>query len=318
MVVLRLFALFILVVEMVSLTTKQFRIRVAVPMLAVASIQTVLGLAQMVNGAPLGLHGWGEQRVLRAFGDTFGASGTMLSPYILAGLGVLAATVGIATLPEGRWRPWWLAGIGLSFASLGVTYSRASLVGVIVIFAALIVGVVRGRSDLRAPLVVLLLALLIPAIVFIDGWATRAEDSATADVDDFATFRITHISQALTVISDAPLAGVGPGLYSFTLERDHDPEIDDAVHVVPLLVAAEDGVIVGLLFTLLLILLAIRSLRTSPEAVALYAGFGVFLLLDKFAYLHPNGMVMFAVWLATIDRVLTPVDQTIEVATADR
>lgn len=318
MVILRLLALFILVVEMVSLTTEQFRIRVAVPMMAAASIQTVLGVAQMVKGAPLGLQDWGEQPALRAFGDTFGASGTMLSPYTMAGLGVLAATVGLATLPAGRWRPWWLAGIALSFASLGITYSRASLVGVVAIFAALVVGIVRGRSDLRIPVVVLLLALLIPAIVFSDGWATRAEDSATTDVDDFATFRITHISQSLTVISDAPLVGVGPGLYSFTLERDHEPEIDDAVHVVPLLVAAEDGVIVGVLFALLLVLLAVRALRTSPEAVAVLAGFGVFLAFDKFAYLHPNGMVMFAVWLATIDRLINRADPPIEAPAADR
>ena len=108
------------------------------------------------------------------------------------------------------------------------------------------------------------------------------------------------------MIADQPVVGVGPGLYSYTLERDHDPELDDAVHVVPLLVAAEDGLPIGILFTLLLIFLAIRALRTSPEAIAVVAGFGTFLLFDKFAYLHPNGMVMLAVWLATIDRLTTP------------
>lgn len=306
MVLLRLVALLVLVVEMVSLTREQFRTRVAIPLMTTASLQTLLGFAQMIKGSPLGLSGWGEQPELRAFGDAVGASGTTLSPYILAGLGVLAATVGLATLPQDRRRPWWLAGIGLSFAALSITYSRASLVGVVVIFAALLIGSLRSRPDLRAPLAVMLLALVLPALVFNDGWVTRAEDSATTDVDDFATFRITHIEQSLTVIAAHPVVGAGPGLYSYTLERDHDPEIDDAVHVVPLLVAAEDGLPIGIVFTLLLVVLALRALRTSPEAVAVVAGFGTFLLFDKFAYLHPNGMVMLAVWLATIDRLTTP------------
>ncbi len=306
MVMLRLIALFILVVQMVSLTEDQFRARVAIPLMATASLQTLIGFAQMIKGSPLGLGGWGEQPELRAFGDAFGASGTTLSPYILAGLGVLAATVGLATLPRDRRRPWWLVGIGLSFAALAITYSRASLVGVIAIFGALLVGSLRSRPELRAPLAVMVLALVLPALMFNDGWVTRAEDSATTDVDDFTTFRITHIEQSFTLIADQPVVGVGPGLYSYTLERDHDPELDDAVHVVPLLVAAEDGLPIGILFTLLLIFLAIRALRTSPEAIAVVAGFGTFLLFDKFAYLHPNGMVMLAVWLATIDRLTTP------------
>ena len=93
MVMLRLIALFILVLQMVSLTEEQFRARVAVPLMATASLQTLLGFAQMIKGSPLGLSGWGEQPELRAFGDAFGASGTTLSPYILAGLGVLPAII---------------------------------------------------------------------------------------------------------------------------------------------------------------------------------------------------------------------------------
>jgi hypothetical protein len=155
------------------------------------------------------------------------------------------------------------------------------------------------------PLGVLVLSLLLPAVVFNAGWINRAEDSTTTNVDDFTTFRITHIEQSLELIADAPIVGVGPGLYTYTLERDYEPEIDDAVHVVPLLVAAESGVPIAIVFTVLLVMMAIRALRTSPEAVAAVAGFGTFLVFDKFAYLHPNGMVMLAVWLAVIDRLTT-------------
>ena len=303
MVVFRLFAVVVLTLEILSLTKEQFRGRVAIPLMATASLQTLIGMAQLINGGPLGLHALGERTVLQPFGDTLGAGGTTLHPYVLAGLGVLAATVGLATLPRDGRRHWWLAGIGLSAASLGITYSRSAMVGVVVALAALGFAVLRGRTDLRAPLAVLVVALVLPAVIFNEGWMVRAEESTTVDLDNLTTHRVTHIKQSLTLIGDAPLTGVGPGLYTFALERDHDPEQIDAVHVVPLLVAAENGVVAGAIITVLLLLLLIRAFRTSPIAVAVAAGFGAFLLFDKFAYLHPNGMVMFAVWLATLDRL---------------
>jgi hypothetical protein len=96
--------------------------------------------------------------------------------------------------------------------------------------------------------------------------------------------------------------GVGPGNYTAVLET-LDFTVPDVVHFVPLLIAAEDGVIAGGVISILLALLAWRALRTSPFAFALLAGLGAMLIFDKFPYYHPNGLMMLAVWLAVLDRV---------------
>ena len=73
------------------------------------------------------------------------------------------------------------------------------------------------------------------------------------------------------------------------------------VHVVPLLVAAEFGILVGLAFLFWLVALGLRSLRTSIHSIAIFGAAFSYLLLDNLHYVYPMGVAMFGVWLATLD-----------------
>ena len=105
--------------------------------------------------------------------------------------------------------------------------------------------------------------------MFGGGWLDRVETSTTTDPESFSSGRVTHIEQAFDVIGESVVVGVGPGRYGEVLEARHDPLVNDAVHNVALLVAAEDGLYAGVVYLMLMLALAIRAWRTSPGAFAL-------------------------------------------------
>jgi O-antigen ligase len=301
----RLLAGALLVVEIAGLDRDTLRHRLAGPLLVAGSLQGVLAVAQSAAGGPLGI-GFGELRTLYVFGDVTAGSGTLRHPYVLAAFAALVVTVGIAAIPMEKGRRWWLAGIALTAMSLGVTFARSAVAGLVFSAAALLVAARRERRRYAGPTAAFLAGALLPAVLFAGGWADRVDQSTTADADEFSSGRLTHVEQSLDVIAESPLVGVGPARYSEVLEARHDPRLPDAVHFVPLLVAAEDGAYAGVVFLALMVLLAVRARRTSAAAFAVAMALAGFMAFDKLTYLHPNGLVMFAIWLGMLDHLAAP------------
>lgn len=286
--------------EIGRLTLSEVRQWLVGPLLIAGSIQGILALAQTINGGPLGV-GFGEQAELYMFGSVTAGSGTMAHPYVLAALAAVIVTVGIALAPSRPTPMPWLVGIGLTAISLGVTFSRSAAAGLVFSAVAIGIAVMREPGRYGRPAAAALAGAALAAVIFAGGWLDRIDQSTTTDVEALSSRRVTHIEQALDVVSSSPLVGVGPGQYAIVLEAEHNPEIPDTVHFVPLLVAAEDGVVAGLAFVVLMTLLAVRAWRTSPAAFAVVASLAGFMAFDKLTYLHPNGLVMFAIWLGILD-----------------
>lgn len=300
-VVVRLAFAAVVAFEVSGLTPPQFRSRVGGPLLVAAAIQSVIGVAQVMNGGAVGLGGLGERSTFSVFGDVVGAQGTMLHPYVLSGFAILAATVGVATLPDsGRLRRVWLVGIGVAAVPVGITFSRSGAIAIVAVLALLAVGAVRNPGRYGSALAAIGAGVLIPALVFSAGWTDRLDDTTRDGIDRSSSGRITLVEQALDLIESSPVVGVGPGRYAIVMEEDPDTR-PQVVHNVPLLVAAESGVMVGLVVFGLLVLLGVRALRTSIAAAAVAVGLGTWMVFDKFTYLSPNGVVMFALWLGVLD-----------------
>jgi O-antigen ligase len=275
-----------------------------------AAIQSTLGVIQVLKGGAIGLNRLGERTAFFEFGDVVGAQGTMLHPYVLAGFAILAATVGVATLPdEGPHRRMWLIGIGVAAVPLGITFSRSGAVGALIVLGLLTYGAYRNRERYGAALIALGIGALIPALLFSGGWIARVDDSARDGLDQSSSGRITLIQQSFDLIESSPLVGVGPGRYAVVMEED-PTVLPQVVHNVPLLIAAESGVAMGLAALALLLLLGYRALRTSITAAVVAAGLGVWMVFDKFTYLSPNGLVMFAIWLGVLDWLWTHREST--------
>jgi hypothetical protein len=300
-VVVRLAMAVFLAMEITRLDKELFRGRVAKPLLIAAGIQAVLSILQVVNAGPLGLFVLGERSKLHMFGESTAAQGTTIHPYVLAGFSMLAVTVAIAVLPrEASRRRWWLAGIALAAVPIGLTYARTAVVGLVFVLAALIVAAVRDPKQYRAATFALVIGAMIPAVLFSGGWSVRAEQSANADLNRNSSDRIILVEQSFEMMADYPLVGVGPGRFESVLEAGR-PRVAQVVHVVPALIAAEDGIYAGLISLVFFFILGWRALRTSPAAVAVLAGLGIWMVLDKFTYAFPSGIAMFAIWLATLD-----------------
>ena len=73
------------------------------------------------------------------------------------------------------------------------------------------------------------------------------------------------------------------------------------VHNVPLLAAAEGGVLAGALTVLLYVVLGWRSWRSGLLAFTVFALYVPLTMLDHFAYTFPQGLALTAVWIGILD-----------------
>ncbi|MBT8197466.1 MAG: O-antigen ligase family protein [Acidimicrobiia bacterium] len=276
---------------------------VVAPLMVTVGLQSLIGVAQVLNDGPIGLGTFGERelRYFYGFGDVVAAQGTTIHGYVLAGFAMVATLVGMTRAVRRGASPWWLVGIAVCAIPIGLTYSRMALIGMILVMGALGWGVARDRARYLVPTVVVIVAITVPALFALDGWTQRELSDERQGLDRLSTGRITLMREAATMIGDHPIVGVGPGNYVTTIEADFDVEVPKQVHSVPLLVAAEDGVVWGLASLVMLAAVGLAALRSGPVATALFLGFVPFWILDKFPYTHPNGLVLTAIWLAMLE-----------------
>lgn len=271
---------------------------VLVVLALVAVLETALAIAQVIAGGPIGVVGEAPAPLI-VHGTSYLPRGTFLHPYPLAGYALVIAALALGRgIDPGPARPWYVAA-ALAIVPVGITYSRAALAG-------LLAGIlVIGRAALSRPLyrgavIALVLGAGVPALVWSGGWVARveAEDTSTS-------YHLLLQGQAMVLIAEHPLLGVGTGRYLDAARRrfPDPPRPHQPVHSVPLILAAEAGVPAGVLSLALLAALGWRALRAGPMPGALFLMFVPYVLIDVYPYVGWQGPAILGVWVGSLDAV---------------
>ncbi len=282
-------------------------------LVAVAVLEAVWATAQLVIGSSLGLQRLGEDAdPLWPFSmGVVAPMGSMVHPYVLAGLALLASAAAGWRAVTGERPKAWLAAAAFAAVPVGFTFSRAGLLSV----ACVVGGFAwagarpsgrRGRYLLAA--LAISVGAAVPAAIWNHGWRDRAnETTAATSAAQLTTERTQLVHEAVTMLERNPVAGVGPGRYVPAVQRHFKVEGDKSlgnfrpVHNVVLLVGAEGGVLALLVVAGLFLIVGWRALRTGPVAVAIYASYFPLAMLDHFAYSFPQGLVMTGFWIGLLD-----------------
>lgn len=286
--------------------------RVYAVVAALALFQSYLATGEHLLGKGMGYTFLGETEHLYRIGEVAYAQGTfplhhILVAFTLAALGLLVQ--GPRRFPRlGR---WWLVILVAATAPVGFAYSRMGLVGWFLLVVVLAVASIRQRRAFLALCIAVLFGGLLSGAVAAEGWAARTTETVEGDGpggdDEGADVggRIKFAIQALRVVEQQPLVGTGIGRY-LTVARDQQgEEVQLPAHNVPLLVAAENGVIAGVFASALLAMLGIAAVRAGPLAIAAYVAYMPFVLLDHFPYEDTQGIVISGLWVAAVLAVST-------------
>jgi O-Antigen ligase len=274
---------------------------------AVAIGQTLLALAQIGTGGPLGLTLLGEtQDPLYARGDALAPRGTMTREYSLLLLGLVAGALACGQAVTAR-RSWlWSIVAAICAIPLGVTYSRDAVAGVALGAAGWLIHPAGRLRPAAFALAAFVAAAALAGSIEWQGWADRVDQVLVDRPIDVAADRQTLARQALALIVARPLTGVGTGRYEIAVL--HDAAAGAAVgpewtpHDIPLWVAAETGVPAAALITILLVLVGVRAWRAGPAATLLFFAVIPFWVFDDLVLTHDQGIVLSGIWLGMIDR----------------
>jgi len=286
----------------------EFRRYVAFPLVIMGAAQAALAVLQTLGSiAPPSFLLPLSNGVM--FGSWRAGQGTTLHPYILAGWLLVTQAVGTALLPAGRVRWLWLAAIALMAAAIPTSGSRAAGLSITALVGALVWGWRSrpgqyGQSVLATGVPVLLIGAIVA-----QGWLARAARSIAPSVNLATSGRLSTFKTAIAMVCAHPWLGVGIGLYTIAVAAAPDARQTlrpIEVHFVPLLISAELGAPLGIAYSAFIAALALRAWKTSPAALAVFFSLVVFILLDKFTYSRPSGILLHALWLGTLDVLARP------------
>jgi hypothetical protein len=270
-------------------------------------VQVCVGIAQVVAQGPLGLPGEvalaagqpgaailtvGDNRWLRAYGLAF-------HPNVLGGCLAVGLLLSLPLLARRWMRPlWWLLGTGLL-----LSFSRSAWLAAGLVLPPLAGWLAWRRQELRRPLAVTLgaagLILIVAAGLLMPQILSRLDPLATATESRSLQERGALIGLALDVVRERPLAGVGAGNLALALQHV-DAEISpQPVHYVPLLLAAEVGLLGGGIWAWLWLApglaLAGRLREAGPWPVFLSAtwfAWGAIGLWDSYPWALNSGLLL--------------------------
>lgn len=277
---------------------------------AVSLAHVAVAWAERAADGTVGLGALGEPHAY-SIGGRYASSGLTVHPYLLAAWCAVAGTALLA-LAQRRQSGGGLARVAgiAAFGGIGLTMSRAGAVAGTLALAALAVSARRApnhRAGTGASwrTIAAAAALAVGILVNLSGWASRA-GQASGSIDAVSSGRGALLRQAWALLQDHPVTGVGPGRYVLALsERPAivalSAQSPRPVHVTPLLLLVEGGVLV--IPALILLGLAVRRacLRGGAPAVAVTLAMLPFLALDHLAWSYPQGIVLTGVWLGVLD-----------------
>jgi len=285
--------------------------RLIVGALAVVTLIHVgVAFAERAANGSVGLGSLGEPSAY-IIGGRYAATGLTVQPYVLA---AWCAVVGAALLAAGRGQ---VSGRGLTaaaavgaFAAIGLTMSRAGLLAGALALSALGIKAVRDavRHRERGQVTTVFAAaggFVLGLFANSSGWLSRASGS-TGSADAISSGRVALLHQAWSLLQDNLLTGVGPGRYVLALsERPELVALSDQsprpVHLTPLLLVVEGGLVIIPALVLLTIAIGRACLRGGAPAVAVTLAMLPFLALDHLAWSYPQGILLTGIWLGALD-----------------
>ena len=296
------------VAHAVATTTRPDERRFIVTALALtAVVQAAIGTLQVVRGGPIGLTELGElSDPLHERNASLSPRGTMVYVYLLTALALLAAARAADTAVAAARPLPWLAAAALAVWPVGLSYSRAAAVALAIGVAALARDALRGRRVHALAIGALLVGAVVPAAIWNDGWLGRVRQTLDVGTPARPQDRQILLLEGLKIVVASPLVGVGPGRYlDAARERAPDGEVLP-VHSMPVLVAAEAGVIAGAAVVVMLIVGAWRALRSGATAMLTYSALAPFVVLDQFLYTTGQGLVLLGLWMGYVDPITRP------------
>jgi hypothetical protein len=310
----RLAGIVAIIVAVLELRTRSERALVLGTLAIVAVFETVVATVQLVTHAPAGLNALGElKNPFWKFGSEVASQGTMVHPYVLAALALVAGLVlAIASVQRRSWRLAVVAAVAVG--PVGFTFSRAGLLGLAAALVCLATGILTADRSRYIPAIAgLCVGAAVTAGIWNAGWITRTQQSVSATGGaQLTTDRGWLMHEAKLLIGGHPIVGVGPGRYVIALrdkyghERNPQVAVFKPVHNLPMLLAAEGGLPAGLLVSALLLGAGWQAFRTGRLALALWVVYMPFTLLDHLPYSFPQGLIITGVWLAALDLLGRP------------
>ena len=215
--------------------------------------QTLIGLGQVLRQGPLGLPGElalglnrlgasvimvGETPWLRAYGLTF-------HPNVFGGFLMAGLLLGLPLLTQ---RPiqilWCFLGVGLL-----LSFSRSAWLATALTLPPTAGWLAWHRPALRRPLGVIfggVIVIMVVGSALLWGQIQSRVGSTAAVIESRSWIeRGELIAVALDLIAERPLTGVGAGNFSLAMLAADSAAIPQPVHNVPLLLAAEVGLVGG-------------------------------------------------------------------------
>jgi len=263
----------------------------------------VLGELRIPPDDPLKKVQVGASLFLRAYG---------LSPHpnVLAGHLAIGLTLCLGLVAGQRHVSRWLVAVTwvALFASLLLTFSRSGLLAAVV--GMIVAAMWLSRAGVLArPIAGLGRKLAVTAVVMIAVFAYAFHRYLAKRFMDAllgSDIRLVLMNVAMKLIADHPLAGVGAGNFSVaTRAATSDQTTYDAVHNVPLLIAAELGLVgLAVVFAMAAVLVAVGYRRWRARSGQLWDGLVAGSLMslvtvsqfDHYLWTHPQGGLLGA-WL---------------------
>lgn len=285
--------------------------------LAGLAIQALLGLAQVLHQGPLGVPGelmlrLGRERAAAIqIGDTWWlrAYGLTFHPNVLGGFMAVGLLLGLPLLPRRGFLPlWYLLGLGLV-----LSFSRSAWLATALTLPPIAAWLAWRQPSMRRPLAMtaggaLLVLLVLGALL---SAQVRSRLSLTSLTSERASLvgRGELIGAALGAIAARPVTGIGAGNFPLAALLSDIQEVPHAVHNVPLLLAAEVGLLGGVLWLWLWLWPAWRPevllRQADPWPVVLvgaWLALGVIGLWDFYPWVLNSGQLLSLVLLAWISR----------------
>lgn len=275
---------------------------------AVSVAHIAVALAERGNGGPVGLGMFGEPNAYE-IGGRYASTGLTVHPYVLAAWCVVAGTV-LVIFGRDRSRIVTFVGVA-AFGGIGLTMSRAGVLAAVLALVALAISAQRSTDrEWRRTVLGVALAVPIGVLLNLSGWLDRASQ-VTGGAETVSSGRGALLRQAWGLLTDSPLTGVGPGRYVLALiERPElvalSSQSPRPVHLTPLLMIVEGGLLVIPALLLLALAIGRACLRSGAPAVALTLAMLPFLALDHLAWSYPQGILLTGLWLGALDYLTSP------------